>query len=220
MKYFERYLLAQCDKPLVLALDNVDKIFPHEEIAIGFLGLLRTWHEQGKNEELWKKLRLVIAHSKEVYIPLSMDQSPFNVGFAAELRQFNQAEVQNLAQRHGLDWTEEQVRQLMQIVGGHPYLLRVALYEIARQRMSIAELLQVAPTEGGLYGGHLRRHYLNLKSDEKLVAALRQVVSANEPIQVGTEEAFRLQSLGLVKYQGNAIAPSCELYRRYFREHL
>jgi hypothetical protein len=220
MKYFERYLLAQCDKPLVLGLDNVDEIFPHGEIAIGFLGLLRTWHEQGKNEELWKKLRLVIAHSKEVYIPLSMDQSPFNVGFAAELRQFNQAEVQNLVQRHGLDWTEEQVSQLMEIVGGHPYLLRVALYEIARQRMSIAELLQVAPTEGGLYGGHLRRHYLNLKSDEKLVAALRQVVSINEPIQVGTEEAFRLQSLGLVKYQGNAIAPSCELYRRYFREHL
>ena len=220
MKYFERYLLAQCDKPLVLGLDNVDEIFPHGEIATGFFGLLRTWHEQGKNEELWKKLRLVIAHSKEVYIPLSMDQSPFNVGFAAELRQFNQAEVQNLVQRHGLDWTEEQVSQLMEIVGGHPYLLRVALYEIARQRMSIAELLQVAPTEGGLYGGHLRRHYLNLKSDEKLVAALRQVVSINEPIQVGTEEAFRLQSLGLVKYQGNAIAPSCELYRRYFREHL
>lgn len=220
MKYFERYLLAQCDKPLVLGLDNVDKIFPHEEIAVGFLGLLRTWHEQGKNEEIWKKLRLTIAHSKEVYIPLSMDQSPFNVGFAAELRQFNQAEVQDLVQRHGLDWTEEQVRQLMQIVGGHPYLLRVALYQIARQRMSMAELLQVAPTEEGLYREHLRHHYLNLKSDEKLVATLRQVVSANEPIQVGTEEAFRLQSMGLVKYQGNAIAPSCELYRRYFRDRL
>ncbi|HEY9600836.1 MAG TPA: AAA-like domain-containing protein, partial [Allocoleopsis sp.] len=220
MKYFERYLLAQCDKPLVLGLDNVDKIFPHEEIAVGFLGLLRTWHEQGKNEEIWKKLRLTIAHSKEVYIPLSMDQSPFNVGFAAELRQFNQTEVQDLVQRHGLDWTEEQVRQLMQIVGGHPYLLRVALYQIARQRMSMAELLQVAPTEEGLYREHLRHHYLNLKSDEKLVATLRQVVSANEPIQVGTEEAFKLQSMGLVKYQGNAIAPSCELYRRYFRDRL
>jgi hypothetical protein len=220
MKYFERYLLAQCDKPLVLGLNNVDEIFPHEEVATGFFGLLRTWHEQGNNEELWKKLRLVIVHSKEVYIPLNVNQSPFNVGFAAELRELNQAEVQNLVQRHGLDWTEEQVKQLILIVGGHPYLLRVALYEIARQRMSWEELLQVAPTEGGLYGGHLRRHYLNLKSDEKLVAALRQVVSANEPIQVGTEEAFRLQSLGLVKYQGNAIAPSCELYRRYFREHL
>ena len=220
MKYFERYLLAQFDKPLVLGLDNVDEIFPHREIATGFFGLLRTWHEQGNNEELWKKLRLVIVHSKEVYIPMQANQSPFNVGFAAELRELNQAEVKDLVQRHGLHWTEEQVGQLMQLVGGHPYLLRVALYQFARQRMSWEELLQVAPTEGGLYGGHLRRHYLNLKSDEKLVAALRQVVSANEPIQVGTEEAFRLQSLGLVKYQGNAIAPSCELYRRYFRDHL
>jgi hypothetical protein len=220
MKYFERYLLAQCDKPLVLGLDNVDEIFPHGEIATGFFGLLRTWHEQGKNEELWKKLRLVIVHSKEVYIPMQANQSPFNVGFAAELRELNQAEVQDLVQRHGLHWTEQQVGQLTQLVGGHPYLLRVALYQIARQRMSVEELLQAAPTEGGLYGEHLRRHYLNVKSDDKLVAALRQVVSANEPIQVGTEEAFRLQSLGLVKYQGNAIAPSCELYRRYFRDRL
>jgi hypothetical protein len=220
MKYFERYLLAECDKPLVLGLDNVDEIFPHGEIATGFFGLLRTWHEQGKNEELWKKLRLVIVHSKEVYIPMQANQSPFNVGFAAELRELNQAEVQDLVQQHGLHWTEQQVGQLTQLVGGHPYLLRVALYQFARQRMSVEELLQAAPTEGGLYGEHLRRHYLNVKSDDKLVAALRQVVSANEPIQVGTEEAFRLQSLGLVKYQGNAIAPSCELYRRYFRDHL
>ena len=220
MKYFERYLLAQCDKPLVLGLDNVDEIFPHGEIATGFFGLLRTWHEQGKNEELWKKLRLVIVHSKEVYIPMHVNQSPFNVGFAAELRELNMAEVQDLVQRHRLHWTEQQVGQLTQVVGGHPYLLRVALYQIARQRMSVEELLKAAPTEGGLYGEHLRRHYLNVKSDDKLVAALRQVVSANEPIQVGTEEAFRLQSLGLVKYQGNAIAPSCELYRRYFRDHL
>jgi hypothetical protein len=220
MKYFERYLLAQCDKPLVLGLDNVDEIFPHGEIATGFFGLLRTWHEQGKNEELWKKLRLVIVHSKEVYIPMHVNQSPFNVGFAAELRELNQAEVQDLVQRHGLHWTEQQVGQVTQLVGGHPYLLRVALYQIARKRMSVEEFLRTAPTEGGLYGEHLRRHYLNVKSDDKLVAALRQVVSANEPIQVGTEEAFRLQSLGLVKYQGNAIAPSCELYRRYFRDRL
>jgi len=220
MKYFERYLLAQCDKPLVLGLDNVDEIFPHGEIATGFFGLLRTWHEQGKNEELWKKLRLVIVHSKEVYIPMQANQSPFNVGFAAELRELNQAEVQDLVQRHGLHWTEQQVGQLMQLVGGHPYLLRVALYQFARQRISVEELLKAAPTEGGLYGEHLRRHYLNVKSDDKLVAALRQVVSANEPIQVGTEEAFRLQSLGLVKYQGNAIAPSCGLYQRYFRDRL
>ena len=220
MKYFERYLLAQCDKPLVLALNNIDEIFPHKEIASDFFGLLRTWHEQAKNDELWRKLKLIIVHSKEVYIPLSLDQSPFNVGFATELREFNQQEVQDLVQRHELDWTEKQVKQLMQFLGGHPYLLRLALYEIARKRLSLQELLQVAPTDDGLYGHYLRRYYLNLKCDDKLVATLRQVVSANSPIQVGTEESFRLRSMGLVKYQGNAITPSCELYRRYFHEHL
>ncbi|UBF29271.1 AAA-like domain-containing protein [Kovacikia minuta CCNUW1] len=220
IRYFERYLLAESDMPLVLGLDNADEIFAHEEIARDFFGLLRTWHEQGKNEDAWKKLRLVIAHSKEVYIPLNMDQSPFNVGFATELRELRRVEVQDLIQRHGLQWGEEPMEQLMQLVGGHPYLLRVALYQIARQRMTLTELLEVAPTEGGLYGEHLRHHYLNLKSDHKLVTALRQVVSTDQPVQVGTEEAFRLQSMGLVKYQGNAVVPLCGLYRRYFGDLL
>jgi AAA-like domain/CHAT domain len=219
-KYFERYLLTTFDSPLVLALDEVDQIFLHKDIATNFFGLLRTWNEQSKNEDLWKKLRLILVHSKEVYIPLHINQSPFNVGFAVELRELSLAQVQELIQRHGLQWTMAQTEQLMELVGGHPYLVRGALYQIARQRMTLGDLLKAAPTEEGLYGEHLRRHLLNLESDKDLVAALYQVVSANQPVQIGTAEAFRLQSMGLVKYQGNAVVPLCNLYRQYFRDRL
>jgi hypothetical protein len=68
--YFQRYLLAKTPVPLVLGLDEVDQIFQYPEIATDFFAMLRTWHEQGKNMPAWKKLRLAIAHSKEVYIPL------------------------------------------------------------------------------------------------------------------------------------------------------
>ena len=218
--YFQRYLLSEINTPIALGLDEVDEVFKHPEIANDFFGLLRSWHERAKNEAAWKKLRLVIVHSKEVYIPLNINQSPFNVGLPIELPELNLAQVQNLVLRHRLNWTEEEIEQLMLLVGGHPYLVRVALYQIARSRMTLAKLKEVAPMEEGPYSDHLRRHLLNLQEDEQLLAAVKQLVISNTPVDVGTTEAFKLRSMGLVKFQGNEVMPLCNLYRQYFLERL
>lgn len=218
--YFQRYLLSQISSPLALGLDEVDQIFQHPEIATDFFGLLRAWHEKAKNEVTWKKLRLTIVHSKEVYVPLNINQSPFNVGLPIELPELNSAQVQDLVKRHGLDWSDEQIEQVMAMFGGHPYLVRVALYEIARGRMTLEKLLQVAPTEEGPYYDHLRRHLLNLENDPDLVAAIKKVVAASQPVQIGAAEAFKLRSMGLVKFQANAVMPLCNLYCQYFRQRL
>lgn len=182
--------------------------------------MLRSWHERAKNDAIWKKLRLVIVHSKEVYIPLNMNQSPFNVGLAIELPELSHPQVQNLVQRHGLSWTGEQVEKLMEMVGGHPYLVRMALYKIARAEMTLEELLRIAPTEEGLYCEHLRRHLLNLEENQELLLAMKQVVTANEPVRIDTGTAFKLRSMGLVKVKSNDVLPLCDLYRQYFRDRL
>ncbi|HEY9726221.1 MAG TPA: AAA-like domain-containing protein [Chroococcales cyanobacterium] len=218
--YFQRYLLSETTSPLALGLDEVDQIFQHPEIAADFFGLLRAWHEQGKNQAIWQRLRLVIVHSKEVYIPLNINQSPFNVGVPIELPELNQVQVRDLARRHELDWSETEVEQVMEMMGGHPYLVRVALYQIARGKMSLEQLLRVAPTEEGPYYDHLRRHLLNLEENAELVAAVKQVVAADRPVQIKAAEAFKLRSMGLVKLQGNAVSPLCEMYRQYFRDRL
>ncbi|MDM3846645.1 AAA-like domain-containing protein [Dolichospermum sp. LEGE 00240] len=36
--------------------------------------MLRSWHEKGKNNETWQKLRLVLSHSQEVYISLDVNK--------------------------------------------------------------------------------------------------------------------------------------------------
>jgi hypothetical protein len=216
--YFQRYLLPTLQRPVVLCLDEVDEVFQYQEIATDFFGMLRAWHEDAKLKPIWKNLRLVIVHSKEVYIPLNINQSPFNVGVPIELPPLTQPQVMNLVQRHGLNWTEAEVAQLMEMVGGHPYLVRAALYQIARGEISLERLLQIAPTEGGLYGEHLRRHLLNLEGDEKLLAAMKQVVAVDHPVSISTSEAFKLTSMGLVQFQNNSVVPLCDLYRQYFRE--
>ncbi|MEO0434186.1 MAG: AAA-like domain-containing protein [Cyanobacteria bacterium J06656_5] len=219
-RYFERYLLTELDKPLVLGLDEVDQVFEHPQIATDFFGMLRVWHEEGKTNPIWRKLQLVIVHSKEVYVPLSINRSPFNVGLPIELRELNEDEIEALITRHQLSLTAHQKQQLVELVGGHPYLLRAALYQLARGRISLTQLLEEAPTEGGLYSDHLRRHLLNLEADQDLLSAFKQVIPAYRPVQIGSTEAFKLHSMGLVRYDGNSVVPLCGLYRQYFQSRL
>jgi hypothetical protein len=218
--YFEEYLLAEISQPLVLGLDKVDLMFPHQTIASDFFSLLRSWHESAKHQKIWQKLRLVIVHSKEVDIPMDINQSPFNVGLAIELPELNQAQVQNLVKRHGLNWNSDQVEKLMVMVGGHPYLVRVALYQIARTEITLEYLLQIAPTEEGLYRDHLLNHLFNLEKNQELFKAMKQVVAAKAPVRIAPKEDLELLSMGLVKKKGNDVLPLCELYRQYFRDRL
>ncbi|MEJ6482863.1 AAA-like domain-containing protein [Nostoc punctiforme UO1] len=218
--YFEEYLLAEINKPIVLGLDEVDCVFQHPEIASDFFGLLRAWHEDGKNREIWKKLRIIVVHSTEVYIPMNINQSPFNVGLSIELPEFNAQQVLDLAQRHGLNWSFTQVEKLMAMVGGHPYLVRVGLYQIARQDTTLNMLLKTAPTEAGPYSDHLRRHLWNLEQRPELAVAIKKVVANTSPVRLDSIQCFKLLSMGLLQQQGNDVTPRCDLYRQYFRDRL
>ncbi|MDZ8264436.1 AAA-like domain-containing protein [Nostoc sp. ChiQUE01b] len=216
--YFEEYLLAQISQPLALGLDEVDLLYQYPEIAGDFFGLLRAWHEEAKNRDIWKKLRLVVVHSTEVYIPMNMNQSPFNVGLSIELPEFNIKQVQDLIYRHGLNWSSTQIEQLMAMVGGHPYLVRVALYLIARQDSTLEHLLQLAPTDAGPFGDHLRRHWWNLKQHPDLAMGMKEIVATNAPVQLEPIQAFKLKSMGLVELENNHVLPRLSIYRQYFRD--
>jgi len=219
-KYFQRYLLTTLKEPLVLGLDEVDLMFQYPKIASDFFGLLRAWHEKAKNEDIWKRLRLVIVHSKEVYIPLNINQSPFNVGLPIELPELNRPQVEDLVRRHQLEWQPAEIEQLMMLTGGHPYLVRQALYQIARGRMNLEQLSQLAATEEGIYGDHLRRQLGNLQEDPELINAFKELIASNRPLQLDSRLAFKLRSIGLVRFQGNHVVPMCDLYRQYFRQSL
>ena len=220
--YLKKYLLTEITEPLALGMDEADLIFEHPKIAMDFFALLRAWHERGKNEEIWKKLRLVIVHSQEVYIPLNINQSPFNVGLPVELPELTETQTSDLAKRHGLNFPPDILKALMKMLGGHPYLLRAAFYDLSRKRSNLKELLKISPTEKGPYADHLRRHLSNLEKNEKLKTAMKQVIATDKPVKIGSDETFKLRSMGLIKFQGegNSVVPMCDLYRKYFGERL
>ncbi|MFM7447548.1 MAG: AAA-like domain-containing protein [Leptolyngbyaceae cyanobacterium] len=214
--YFEDYLLAKIESPLVLGLDDVDRLFPYSAIVEDFLGLLRSWHEKGKISDRWQHLRLAISHSTEAYIPLDINQSPFNAGIPIELKEFEPHQIQHLAGLHHLNWQERECHQLMQLLGGHPYLIRLALYEIARGNTSLPDLLQTASTEAGIFGYHLRRHLEILQRSPELAQTFKQVVQSPDPIELNSMQMYQLHSLGLVERLNNQAMPRCTLYQDYF----
>jgi AAA-like domain len=218
--YFEEYLLEEIDCPVVLGLDEVDRVFPHIEVIEDFLGMLRSWHEQGKISPIWKQLRLVMAHSTEVYIPLDMNQSPFNAGVPVELQEFDAKQVRELACLHNLNWTDIQLEKLMRMVGGHPYLARLAMYQVSCGKVTLEKLLQEAPTEAGIYSNHLRRQLEILQQAPELALALKNVVTSPEPVELDSMQIYKLHSMGLVERQDNHVIPRCNLYREYFQRVL
>lgn len=222
--YFETYLLAEIDSPVVLALDEVDVVFNYPKIATDFFGMLRTWHQKAKyaerSSQVWQKLRLVIVHSTEVYIPLNINQSPFNIGLSIELPEFTPLQVNDLAQRHQLNWGTEEVERLMNLIGGNPYLVQMALHHISFQHTTLEQLLETITAEEGIYKDYLRRQLWNLQQYPELVTALTQVVMSPTPVTLDPILAFKLQSMGLVQVQNRQVVPSCELYRQYFSERL
>ena len=217
--YFEKYLLKPDATPLVLAIDNFDRIFAHGEIETDFCGLLRSWHERARSNPLWERFRLVLSHSQEPYLTKDINQSPFNVGVPVELSELSAEQVRCLVELHGLNLSESELNQLRELVGGHPYLIRKALYELANG-MAFVTLVQEAATESGIYIDHLRGILKAVDDHPELGGALRQLVSSAEPVKLRSEEAFKLESLGVAVPEGNGERPRCHLYATYLADRL
>ncbi len=222
--YVQNYILEQLANPLVLGLDNLDRVFEYPDIAQDFLPMLRYWHEEANNLVVWQNLRLIIANSTEVYIKLDANQSPFNVGRQIKLPGFNLEQVQVLAKYYGLDWTEDIDSQkfaisLIDLVAGHPYLIRLALDALSQQNLDQDQLLKEAPTQGGIYGDHLRRYWDNLQSSPPLAKAMKTITTSATGIQLEPTLAYKLESMGLITLVGDEAQPSCQLYRQYFSEN-
>ncbi len=221
-KYFEDYLLKNIKQPLVLAIDEIDCIFG-EGVATDFLALLRSWHElskRGQNVDLWRKLRLVLSYSTEAYSTLNINQSPFNIGLPVELSDFQCERVLELAKRYGLKYNNSEMEKLISIIGTHPYLVQIAFYNLAKQKITFSELLKKAHTEEGIYGFHLRRHLNNLQRQPELFLALKSVLHTSKPTLLDSLERFKLHSMGIVNLRGNKVEIRCQLYQKYFQEIL
>ncbi|MGF1485980.1 MAG: AAA-like domain-containing protein [Prochloraceae cyanobacterium] len=61
--YFQEYILQKLDRPLVLAIDRVDRLLEFPDIGTEFLALLHFWHEEARNFLIWQQLSIILVYS-------------------------------------------------------------------------------------------------------------------------------------------------------------
>lgn len=214
--YFESYLLQTLEHPLVLAIDDLNQVFEYPVVAKDFLALLRSWHEETKDISIWQKLRFIILHSTDLYIPLETYQSPFNVGLAIELPPFNLEQLEQLIQIQGGSFARPIVLKLLQLTGGFPYLIRLILYHSLRYHVDLESLMVEAEANGGIYQDYLRSQIQRLQQEPDLLVALRQIQN-HDPVNLDLETITKLWGLGLIRQQGRNLDISCHLYQCYLQ---
>lgn len=231
--YLQNYLLRQDEqqgkqqdeRPILLLINEVNRIFDYAAVASVFLPLVRSLYEAARSNRLLQNLRLVLAYSTEIYVPLNLNQSPFNVGLLLELPGFTDLEIQTLAMCYGFSWNLAEAMALQQFVGGHPYLVQMTLYHLASgysiasyQPQTLAQILECEPIANGIYSDYLQRLLTILLTHPELNQTLQQVLT-QRLTHPTTPHIQKLQSLGLVEIQGERIQISCELHRRYFTNY-
>jgi transcriptional regulator with XRE-family HTH domain len=222
--YFETCLWAGIETPLVLVLDDVDLVFEQQTVADDFCRLLRSWYDRARRVrgDVWRNLRLVIVHSTDIYGALDINYSPLaNVGKDFSLRPFHLEEVTKLVRQYPLDWSQQQIEQMVALIGGNPYLVHAGLdYLKLHPKMALEDFLRTAATEMGPYHNYLGELLSILQQNANLAAAFKQIVNSERPIRIESAYRFQLYSMGLVEVDEQGVMPSCELYRCYFRDRL
>ena len=214
-------ILEKDNLPLVFIMDEVDRLFrfPYRD---DFFSLIRVWHETRAYDEIFNKLNLVLAYSTEAFLFIQDASSPFNVGSRIELEDFDRSQVEDLNLRHSQPARDDsEIDSLTSLVGGHPYLVRKALYELVTRDWTVNHLIDVnvALADDGPFGEHLRSHLWHLYKSPELGIAMKEVLHNNT---CSNDQFFyRLRSAGLVQGHSRYSAfPRCGLYERYFGSHL
>ena len=114
---------------------------------------------------------------------------------------------------------EEELNRYFQLVGGHPYLVRRGLHEMASRSLTLDALELQADSDEGPFGDHLRRIIVSLSQDPNLCEAVRLALRGEA--LPSAESFYRLRSAGLMSGDSaRDAAPRCQLYATYLRRNL
>ncbi len=221
-RFLRREVLGTLSTPLVWALDEVDRLFNYP-FGSEVFGLFRSWHNQRalNPEGPWGRLTLAMAYATEAHLFITdLNQSPFNVGTRLLLEDFTSKQVAEINCRYRMPLRDaDSLERFYRLVGGHPYLVRRGLDEIAARGLDIKGFEAQAGQEEGIFGDHLRRLLRTLEQDGDLADTVRALLRGEAMPTSGN--FYRLRSAGVLTGTSEQNArPRCGLYHRYLHEHL
>lgn len=213
--FIEEVILIGKNPHFLLCLDDADRAFSYKETSDDFFSMLRSWHD--KSAVKWKHFKLLVSYSTEVRGAITdINKSPFNIGKELRLSPFVKEEIRTLSKLHGLDLQDLEIDQLIELSGGHPYLVRKTLFELRERGCRLSNLLKIATANTSPFAPHLKDLLSKIHESPELVIALKDIINTGRcerPIYVG-----KLEEAGLVfSDQDGSFKVSCGLYEDYFK---
>lgn len=216
---FEKNVLSQINRKLILFLDDIDYLYK-TEIDDDFFELLRQFHEKSKfYSEIWGKICFVIAYSNskvihKIYI------SPLNVGTQIELIDFDSKEILQLAQLYRVDINDNQLNYLQQKIGGSPSLIQTVFEQSCLQKITLEDFIDRLFNNPEIYDNLLLQALVTLEGDLELKEAMKIIVNSPHKIRLDLNRTLELERMGLIKRVNDEVTVRSELYRQYFQKHL
>jgi transcriptional regulator with XRE-family HTH domain len=218
--FMQEQILDTSDVPVALSIQEFNCLFAYPETAQAFLPLLRSWYEEARHDGVWKRLRQIVTYATDSYLPLDINQSPFNVGLPLVLPEFTTEQIHRLAMLHQLPFSDGDCSRLMQLVGGHPTLVRIALYHLSQGDLSLDDLIQTANTSDSIFHPYLQQMLVRVQDGPEQMAQLRSLVMADGPITLAPIAAYQFEATGLIDTTPEGWVMRLDLYRDYFRQRL
>jgi hypothetical protein len=221
-RYIERYVLPRSG-PLMLIMDEVERVLD-APFRSDFFSMLRSWHDQrALVENNLQQLDIVLSASTEpkLWIP-DPERSPFTVGLRVDLDDFSDQNVQQLNQQYGSPLSDDQLRRLMDLLHGHPYLIHFAIYSVANNNYDANSLFERAKRDDGPFADHLKHLLCRLSGKPELTNGMRRIIAKRT---CRDDELYaRLRGAGLVRREEQRghgrVLPSRQLYADYFSDRL
>ena len=220
--YFEECLLINRENQpkLVLAIDNMDRLFTFPKIADNVCRLWRSWYG-GRNGKIKNNMIMIVTHSTVNYPNFNIDSSHlFGIGHVANLSDWEVSQIKSITQQYNLNLSVTEIEQLMSLIGGHPYLVRKAVEYLYKTQKTVADLLEIATNKDSPFYLYLNQILRHLEKLPELCNIYNQIIQGSLKRLSSTSE-YHLDSMGLIKItKEGKILPKYLLYYNYFLAHL
>ncbi len=217
-RYLSDHIMPHLENSLILAMDEVERLMI-SPFSSDFFAMLRTWHNERYFDENLARISLFLTSSTDPLLLIdNPNQSPFNVAETIALQDFTQHEVEELNLRHESPLSLAQIRDVMDLVGGHPFLIRLALYLLAIGKFDLGTLLAQATEDNGPFGDHLRHYHRRTINQPEMRQALTMILH-NQTYEEN-DIFYRLNDAGLIKRVAGKFVFRNKLYTRFFEERL
>ena len=211
----EQHILSR-DEQLLLTLERADVgLHPaqREELFRVLRSLLAASHRPP-----WQRLRLLLTVTTEPTLLAPNDPSSFWADAAPiRLGDFTADQVQQMAILEGTP-SPPCVSALMHWLGGHPYLLRLALHAAQERDTDTAVLLADPTMRRCVFEHHLLHLRRELENSPGLLKRLTEIAT-HASTHLSIPDYSSLHSKGLVvEVAPGRVAMRCRLYREYFAQ--